>query len=166
MDDFNLAIKLYVEGAVKVANGFRLRKRIADFSKSEIRPGTHISLKNLYPESVQAGENYINNALGRPTTPIQEFLSVAEPGLFKKLYTKSAALANHFYLLQLNIRFALAQGIQPYQMIPNKLAHLSELSGKNSVDAIADAYYTVALMQKELIAPGRINKNCCKKQNY
>jgi hypothetical protein len=162
VDDFNLAIKLYVEGAVKVANGFRLRKRIADFSKSEIRPGTHISLKNLYPESVQAGENYINNALGRPTTPVQEFLSVAEPGLFKKLYTKSAALANHFYLLQLNIRFALAQGIQPYQMIPNKLAHLSELSGKNSVDAIADAYYTVALMQKELIAPGKFSQELIK----
>ena len=163
IDDFNLAMKLYVEGAIKIANGFRLRKNIADFAKTEIRPGEYVSLKNLYPESVQAGENYINNALGRPVTPIQEFLNVAEPGLFRKMYQTSAALANHFYLLQLNVRFALAQGIQPYQMIPNKLAHLSELAGKNSVGAIGDAYLTVALIQKQLINPNKFSRELIKK---
>jgi len=153
IDDFNLAIKLYTEGAIKIANGFRLRRNIQQFSQTRIRPESHQTLESLYPNSTRSGKDYIDNALGRQVTPIGEFLQKAEPGIFKNLYTKSAALANHFYLLQLNFRFAMAQGIQPYQMIPPKLAHLSQLAGKDSVSALADAYTTVALIQKELVVP-------------
>ena len=159
VDDYNLAIKLYMEGLVKSAYGFRLRG-ILNKIANEPLPGQNKSLKNLYPNSVKAGEIYYNRALGRDKNGITKLINEIEnktPEL-RTAYGKVAGLANHFYLLQLNIRFALAQGIQPYQMIPSKMAHLSELAGKNSVEAIADAYTTVALIQKELIRPNKFSQ--------
>ncbi len=159
IDDYNLAIKLYMEGLVKSAYGFRLRGTLNKIANEPL-PGQNKSLKNLYPNSIKAGEIYYNRAMGRDKNGITKLINEIEnktPEL-RTAYGSVAGLANHFYLLQLNIRFALAQGIQPYQMIPSKMAHLSELAGKNSVDAIADAYTTVALIQKELIKPSRFSQ--------
>ena len=115
--------------------------------------------------------NYINNALGNPisiktggkkSSKPKEVIETVEEVVvgrnFKNLYTSTAALANHFYLLSLNARFALAQGIQPYQMIPHKLAHFSQLAGMNSAKALADAYITVLKVQKELVKPSDFSK--------
>jgi hypothetical protein len=161
VDDYTLAIKLYVEGAVKTANGFRLRNNIRQFAQSRVRPDSRQTLEMLYPKSTKAGKEYVENALGLNATKISSAVEAIERSIspsFKGLYTKTAALANHFYLLQLNARFAIAQGLQPYQMIPPKLAHLSQLAGKDNVTALSDAYLTVALMQKQLVAPDKFSQ--------
>ena len=161
VDDFNLAIKLYVEGAIKTANGFRLRKNIEQFAQTRVRPDSHHTLQTLYPNSTKAGKEYVENALGMNATKISAVVEGIERSVapwFKGLYTTTSALANHFYLLQLNARFAMAQGLQPYQMIPPKLAHLSQLAGKDNVTALTDAYLTVALIQKQLITPDKFSQ--------
>jgi len=175
VDDFNLAIKLYVEGGVKAANhiefNYRIKQLIDSPIRFDVKYGEKNTLRQLYPNAVEFGVNYINNALGNPVAiktggkksskPKEVIETVEETILgrnFKNVYTNTAALANHFYLLSLNARFALAQGIQPYQMIPHKLAHFSQLAGMNSGKALADAYITVLKVQKELVMPSDFSK--------
>ena len=175
VDDFNLAIKLYVEGGVKAANHMEFNFRIKQIADTPIRFDAKFGEKNtirqLYPKATEFGLNYINNALGnalaiktfgkksqKPKEVIETIEEVVVGRNFKNLYTSTAALANHFYLLSLNARFALAQGIQPYQMIPHKLAHLSQLAGMNSSKALADAYITVLKVQKELVLPSEFSQ--------
>ena len=180
VDDFNLAIKLYVEGGIKAANHMEFNYRIKQIIDTPIRfnvkYGEKNTIRQLYPNAVEFGTNYINNALGnalairvrgkkraKPKEVIETIEETLIDGLkvfpsFKNMYTTSAALANHFYLLSLNARFAMAQGIQPYQMIPHKLAHLSQLAGMNSGKALADAYITVLRVQKELVVPSEFSQ--------
>ncbi len=180
VDDFNLAIKLYVEGGVKAANhmefNFRIKQIVDAPIRFNVKFGEKNTIRQLYPKATEFGLNYINNALGnalevrtlgkktqRPKELIESVEDTITDGLkvlpqFKNMYTTSAALANHFYLLSLNARFALAQGIQPYQMIPHKLAHLSQLAGMNSAKALADAYITVLKVQKELVVPSEFSQ--------
>jgi len=175
VDDFNLAIKLYVEGGVKAANhmefNFRIKQIVDTAIRFNVKYGEKNTIRQLYPRATEFGLNYINNALGnalsiktfgkksqKPKEVIETIEEVIVGRNFKNLYTSTAALANHFYLLSLNARFALAQGIQPYQMIPHKLAHLSQLAGMNSGKALADAYITVLKVQKELVLPGEFSR--------
>jgi len=175
VDDYNLAIKLYVEGGIKAANHLEFNYRIKQIIDTPIRfnvkYGEKNTLRQLYPNAVEFGVNYINNALGnaiaiktigKKSQKPKEVIETVEEAIvgrnFKNLYTSTAALANHFYLLSLNARFALAQGIQPYQMVPHKLAHLSELAGMNPVKALADAYITVLKVQKELVLPSEFSQ--------
>ena len=180
VDDFNLAIKLYVEGGIKAANhmefNFRIKQLLDTPIRFNVKYGEKNTIRQLYPNAAEFAVNYLNNALGnalairtfgkkrqKPKEVIESIEDTLTDGLkvlpqFRNLYTTSAALANHFYLLSLNARFALAQGIQPYQMIPHKLAHLSQLAGMNSAKSLADAYITVLKVQKELVAPSEFSK--------
>lgn len=175
VDDFNLAIKLYVEGGIKAANhmefNFRIKQIVDTPIRFDAKFGEKNTIRQLYPRATEFGLNYINNALGnalaiktfgkksqKPKEVIETIEEIVVGRNFKNLYTSTAALANHFYLLSLNARFALAQGIQPYQMIPHKLAHLSQLAGMNSAKALADAYITVLKVQKELVLPSEFSQ--------
>ena len=69
VDDFNLAIKLYVEGGIKAANhmefNFRI-KQIVDITpiRFDAKFGEKNTIRQLYPRATEFGLNYINNALG------------------------------------------------------------------------------------------------------
>ena len=164
-----------MEGGIKAANhmefNFRIKQIVDTPIRFDAKFGEKNTIRQLYPKATEFGLNYINNALGnalaiktfgkksqKPKEVIETIEEIVVGRNFKNLYTSTAALANHFYLLSLNARFALAQGIQPYQMIPHKLAHLSQLAGMNSAKALADAYITVLKVQKELVLPSEFSQ--------
>ena len=106
---------------------------------------------------------YKDNAVGLPINKIVESLRKSPEGttvenFVSKWYGKSANYANIFFLLALNPRFIMLQGIQPLQMIPHKLAGMTvEVRGGNMVDATAHAYYSTALGMLRTLKPTEFN---------
>lgn len=140
--------KAYVEGGVKAAEGIKIRKEMADFYMD----------KNVrrYPNAVDYAQTYVNNALGHTgkiTQVIQDVTRswVGERGVAQALGGLNNATL-YAKLLFGNARFIMAQGIQPYQVIPAKLADL-QIKGVDGRIAMA-----MLKAHKDFVAPSAETK--------
>ena len=173
VENFKKAVTTYISGGVQSALRIKLAREFTDFYTTPIgkgKDGNFITgprgqktIADLYPEDFKFASMYKDNAVGLPINKIVETLRKSPEGttienFVSKWYGRSANYANIFFLLALNPRFIMLQGIQPLQMIPHKLAGMTvEVRGGNMVDATAHAYYSTALGMLRTLKPTEFN---------
>lgn len=160
-DNFETALNSYIEGLVLAGNRIQLSKDLNDlFTKplvngpaftrktyEGVRPDSNITISKLFPNDAdyvlrQADLVAFNNVKSPVTNWFVDNLSEWSKSNLSKGQIQSAfgginQVAAQFYLFTYNIRFGLAQLIQPYMMIPTKLHHLRDLFGARFVDPYA-----------------------------
>ena len=173
VDDFKKAVTTYISGGVQSALRIKLAREFTDFYTTPIgrgKDGNFITgprgqktIADLYPEDFKFASMFKDNAVGLPINRVVESLRKSPEGstvegFVSKWYGRSANYANIFFLLALNPRFIMLQGIQPLQMIPHKLAGMTvETRGGTMIDATAHAYYSVALGMMRTLKPTEFN---------
>jgi len=173
VEDFKKAVTTYISGGVQSALRIKLAKEFSQFYTTPIgkgKDGNFITgprgqktIADLYPEDFKFASMYKDNAVGLPINKIVETLRKSPEGvtvenMVSKFYGKSANYANIFFLLMLNPRFIMLQGIQPLQMLPHKLAGMTvETRGGTMADATAHAYYSTALGMMRTLKPTEFN---------
>jgi len=170
VSDFETAMNAYVEGAVKAANKIKLQQSVIQFLTKPIIDGKvytrltregfkgdrNITIAKLYPETTAYVTKLVDVALGNQMSAITKKIADGGSKIVAKQLTKNQInqafgginqITSQFYLFTYNARFLLAQGIQPYQMILPKLAHLRDLFGGRMIDpyaAMIDAMKNIA----------------------
>ena len=173
VEDFKKAVTTYISGGVQSALRVKLAREFSDFYTTPIgrgKDGNFITgprgqktIADLYPEDFKFASMYKDNAVGLPINKVVESLRKSPEGstvegFVSKWYGRSANYANIFFLLALNPRFIMLQGIQPLQMIPHKLAGMTvEVRGGSMIDATAHAYYSTALGLMRTLKPTEFN---------
>lgn len=167
LQDFEKAITTYVNGGVQSAFRMKLANDFTTFYKTPITNQIGIrgqrTLADIYPTDFQFAEIVRKNATGLPINKMVEQMRGSPLGsqlesAVSKWYIKSANLANTWFLLALNPRFLMLQGIQPLQMLPHKLAGMTmEMRGGSMIDATAHAYYSTALGMMRTFKPTEFN---------
>jgi len=170
VSDFEIAMNAYVEGAIKAANKVKLQQKLIQFltrpiidgkvytrlTREGFKPDSNVTIAKLYPESTRYVTKLVDVALGNEKSAITKKIAEAGSSLVAKQMSKNQIdrafgginqITSQFYLFTYNARFLLAQGIQPYQMILPKLAHLRDLYGGRAIDpyaAMIDAMKNIA----------------------
>jgi hypothetical protein len=167
LQDFEKAITMYINGGIQSAFRMKLANDFTTFYKTPISNNVGIrgqkTIADIYPTDFQLAETVRKNATGLPINELVKQMRGSPIGsqlesAISKWYIKSANLANTWFLLALNPRFLMLQGIQPLQMLPQKLAGMSaEIKGSNMIDATAHAYYSVALGMMRTFKPTEFN---------
>jgi len=167
LKDFEQAITVYVNGGIQSSLRMKLANDFTTFYKTPITKDIGIrgqkTLADLYPTDFQFAETVRKNATGLPINEMVKQMRGSPLGsqvesMISKWYIKSANLANTWFLLALNPRFLMLQGIQPLQMLPHKLAGMAiETRGGSMVDATALAYHSTALGMMRTFKPTEFN---------
>ena len=167
LKDFEQAITMYVNGGIQSSLRMKLANDFTTFYKTPITKDIGIrgqkTLADLYPTDFQFAETVRKNATGLPINEMVKQMRGSPLGsqvesMISKWYIKSANLANTWFLLALNPRFLMLQGIQPLQMLPHKLAGMAiETRGGSMVDATALAYHSTALGMMRTFKPTEFN---------
>ena len=145
--DFLNGYQLYVQGAISKAEGFKFHSKVNSLlDRAEIKAN--------YPITRNLAILYKENALGNLKNPITEKVQkmtrkwAGDTGVEKALgFGNKVTLG--LKLLFLQPRFILATGIQPYQMIPAKLANLQSKGYKG------DIWEAIIKTQKDMIVPDK-----------
>ena len=167
LKDFEQAITMYVNGGIQSSLRMKLASDFTTFYKTPITKDIGIrgqkTLADLYPTDFQFAETVRKNATGLPINEMVKQMRGSPLGsqlesMVSKWYIKSANLANTWFLLALNPRFLMLQGIQPLQMLPHKLAGMAiETRGGSMIDATALAYHSTALGMMRTFKPTEFN---------
>lgn len=166
--DFKEAVTTYISGGVQSALRIKLSHEFNAFYNTPIGKGLQgrrgeKTIGQLYPEDFKFADMYKNNAIGIPINKVVEVIRKSPEGAaieasVSKWYGKTADIANTLFLLALNSRFIMLQGIQPLQMLPHKLAGMSvEMKGGTMADATAHAYHSLALGMMRTLKPTEFN---------
>ena len=167
IEDFVKAVTVYTNGAIQTSLRMKLAKEFTDFYNTPL--GKNVgsigkrTLRDLYPTDFHFADTFKKNATGLPINVMVEKMRGSPLGsqvesMTSKWYMKSANLANTWFLLALNPRFLMLQGIQPFQMIPHKLAGMTaELRGSSMIDATAHAYHSMAVGTMKTFKPEPFN---------
>lgn len=166
--NFREAVTTYINGGVQSALRIKLSSDFTKFYNTPIGkdirgPRGEKTIADLYPEDFKFANMYKNNAIGVPINKVVEAIRKSPEGAaieasVSKWYGKTADWANTFFLLALNTRFIMLQGIQPLQMLPHKLAGMSvEMKGGTMADATAHAYHSLALGMMRTLKPTDFN---------
>ena len=154
--NFVRAIELYVEGGIKSAQRRKLAYYINEFANKPIDVNyknvnrTPTKIRDLYKHDINFAESYVRQATGLPINKVVEYIRNKPLGneierQTQTWYRRTARLANTWFLLALNPRFLMLQAMQPLQMLPHKLADMSQqFRGSNTIDATTHAYYSYA----------------------
>lgn len=167
LKDFEKAVTIYVNGGIQSAFRMKLSNDFTTFYKTPVANSVGIrgqrTIADIYPIDFQFAETVRKNATGLPINEMVKQMRGSPLGsqlesAISKWYMKSADLANTWFLLALNPRFLMLQGIQPLQMLPHKLAGMSiETRGGTMIDATAHAYYSTALGMMRTFKPTEFN---------
>lgn len=171
--EFREAVTTYTSGAIKSGLRIKLGHDFASFYLTPIgksKDGNYIqgprgekTIRDLYPEDFAFADMFKNNAIGLPINSFVKALRQTPEGAtleagVSKWYGRTADVANTFFLLALNARFIMLQGIQPLQMLPHKLAGMTvDLKGGNTIDATTHAYHSTALGMMRTFKPTEFN---------
>ena len=145
LEDFRKAYTSFFEGAIRSIENKKISHELNELTRSP--------MMQRYPNTVAWIRLYENHMFGLDQTGMTKFIEKISREYLagEQTVTKTLGAANvyarNIYLMFGQMRFLISQGIQPYQMIPNKLMDLKVkgIDGK--------IWESMALAQRDLFKP-------------